>query len=151
MGAQADSYNPTPSPWMGYRGTQHQYGRPLPVPSGDGSEGNGPGDGSVRRIMPSGFRDMKNTMSKARVKERYFIKIKELPIVRTKKAWMITLSQDVVLASGRSDDHVVVDWLRMSTDTSRSRNCFIDSGDIFITLDLEFADGVTRSLSRCLK
>ena len=67
--------------------------------------------------MASGFRDMKKSMTTARVRERYFIKIKELPTVRTKNAWMITLSQDVVLASGRADDHVVVDWLRAATDT----------------------------------
>ena len=81
-------------------------------------------------------------MSTARVKERDFIKIIELPSVRTKKAWMITLSQDVVLASGRSDDHVVVDWLRTSTDITRSWNGFIDSGDGFITLDLKLAEGL---------
>ena len=68
--------------------------------------------------MAAGFRDMNKLMSTARVKEGYSIKIEELPIVRTKKAWTIMLSQDVVLASGRSDDDVVVDWLRMSTDTT---------------------------------
>ena len=87
-------------------------------PFRDGSESNGPGDCPARRIMASGTRDMKKSMSTARVKEGYSIKIEELPIVRTKKAWTIMLSQDVVLASGRSDDDVVVDWLRMSTDTT---------------------------------
>ena len=74
-------------------------------------------------------------MSTARVKERYSITIKEFPIVRTKKAWMIAFSQDVVLASGRSDDHVVVDLLRMSTGTARSWNDLIDFGDGFTALD----------------
>ena len=87
----------------------------------------------MRRIKASGFRDMKKSMSTARVKDRYFIKIKELPTVRTKKAWSITHSHDVVLAAGRSDDHVVVDWLRVSTDTRFSWNGFIDSGEAFTT------------------
>ena len=78
---------------------------------------------------------MMKSMSTARVKDRLCIKIKELHTVRTKKAWMVTLSQDVVLASGRSDDHVVVDWLCASADTRFSWNDFIDSGEGFTTLD----------------
>ena len=54
---------------------------------------------------------------------------------------MITLSQDVVLASGRSDDDVVIDWLRMSNDIIKSRDDFIDSGEGFTTLDLKLAEG----------
>ena len=48
----------------------------------------------------------------------------------------------MVLASGRSDDHVVVDWLRMSTDTRLSWNDFIDSGEGFTTRDLKLAEGL---------
>ena len=92
--------------------------------------------------MAFGFREMKKSMSTARVKQRYFIKIKELPTARTKKAWLITLSQDVVLASGRSDDNVAVDRLRMSTDTRLSWNNFIDSGEGFTTLDLKLDEGL---------
>ena len=92
--------------------------------------------------MASGFREMKKSMTTARVKERYFIKIKELPTVRTKKAWLITLSQDVVLASGRSDDDKVVEWLKWATDTRLSWNDFIDSGENLITLDLKLAEGL---------
>ena len=54
---------------------------------------------------------------------------------------MITLSQDVLLASGRPDDDVVVDWLCMSTDTTRSWIDLIDSGGGFTTLDLKLAEG----------
>ena len=93
--------------------------------------------------MASGLREMKKSMATARLKERYFIKIKELPTVRTKKAWLITLSQDVVLASGRSDDDKVVEWLRWATDTRYSWNDFIESGDTFTTLDLKLAEGLT--------
>ena len=85
---------------------------------------------------------MKKSMTTARVNERDFIKIKELPTVRTKKAWLITLSQDVVLASGRSDDDKVVEWLRWATDTRYSWNDFIESGDTFTTLDLKLAEGL---------
>ena len=109
--------------------------------SGD-EESNGPADGSVRRIMVPGFREMKKSMISARVKERDFIKIKELLAVRTKKAWLITLSQDVVLASGRSDDDKVVEWLKWATDTRLSWNDFIDSGENFTTLDLKLAVGL---------
>ena len=141
FGAQLPN-QPTPSPWAGYRGTQHQYGRPSPVPSVGDEESNGLGDGSVRRIMASGFRDMKKSMTTARVKEKDFIKVEELPTVRTKKAWLISLSQDVVLASGRYDDHVFVDWLGAATDTRCSWNDFIDSGENFTTLDLKLAEGL---------
>ena len=92
--------------------------------------------------MASGFREMKKSMTTPRVKERDVIKIKELPTVRTKKAWLITLSQDVVLASGRSDDHVVVEWLEWATDTRLSWNDFIDSGENCTTLDLKLAEGL---------
>ena len=68
-----------------FRGTQNQYGRPTPIPSVGDEESNGPGDGSVRRIMASGFRDMKKSMITARVKERDFIKIKELPQLEQRK------------------------------------------------------------------
>ena len=46
----------------------------------------------------------------------------------------------MALASGRSDDHVVVDWLRASTDTRLSWNHFIDSGEGFTTLDLKLSE-----------
>ena len=62
FGAQTQPYNPTPSPWASYRGTYNQYGRPAHIPSQDGSESNGPVDGSVRRIMASGLREMKKTL-----------------------------------------------------------------------------------------
>ena len=58
--------------------------------------------------MASGFREMKKSMITARVKKRYFIKIKELPTVRTKKEWLITLSQDVVLASVKREKEFVI-------------------------------------------
>ena len=37
---------------------------------------------------------------------------------------------------------MVVDWLRMSTDTRLSWNDFIDSGDGFPTLDLKLSEGL---------
>ena len=92
--------------------------------------------------MASGFREMKKSMTTARVKERDVIKIKELPTVRIKKAWLITLSQDDVLASGRSDDDKVVEWLKWATDTRLSWNDFIDSGEHFTPLDLKLAEGL---------
>ena len=72
FGAQPSA---TPSPWISYRRTQDQYGRPTPIPSAGDEESNGPADGSVRHIMASGFREMKKSMITVRVKERYFIKI----------------------------------------------------------------------------
>ena len=62
--------------------------------------------------------------------------------MRNKKAWLITLSQDVMVVSGRSDDDKVVEWLRWATDTRYSWNDFIESGDTFITLDLKLAEGL---------
>ena len=55
---------------------------------------------------------------------------------------MITRSQDVVLASGRSDDDVVVGLLRMSTDITKPLMVLIDSGDGFTSLDLKLAEGL---------
>ena len=84
---------------------------------------------------------MKKSMV-SKVKEQYDVRIKELPIVRTTEAWMITRSQDVVLASGRSDDDVVADWLRVSTDTIQSWVDVIDSGEGLTTLDVKLAEGL---------
>ena len=52
-GSQHPEYHPAPSPWITYRGTQNQFGRPTLVTSAGDEESNGPGDGSVRRIMAS--------------------------------------------------------------------------------------------------
>ena len=71
FGSQADYYNSTPSPWGQYKGTQNQYGQPLPIPPGDGSESNGLADGFVRRIIASGFRDMKKSNSESERKIFY--------------------------------------------------------------------------------
>ena len=138
FGGSNEYPNPNQGLWSGYHSTQYAH----PLPPASASESHGPGDGSVRRIMAAGFRDTKKSMAKTRIKERACVRIKDLLAVRTKKAWMITLPQDVVLASGRADDDVVVDWLRMSIDTFKSWSDFIDSGERCTTLDLKLAEGL---------
>ena len=56
---------------------------------------------------------------------------------------MILLKTNVVLASGRIDDDVVIAWLEEACDITRTWHDFLDSGDEFMTLDVKLATALT--------
>ena len=69
--------------------------------------------------------------------------VRELPTVRSKDSWLISLKSNVVLASRRTDDDVVIAWLDEVCDTTKTWDNFLNSGDEFMTLDLQLATAPT--------
>ena len=71
--------------------------------------------------------------------------VRDPPTVRTKEPWLISFKTNVVIASGRTDDDVVIAWPEEACDTTRSWDTFSYSGDEFMTLDVKLATALTAS------
>ena len=145
-----------PSPPSGEGHLGNYLGPGSGPPPGGGSPGKGgKGDGranshgvpsiaSWQREVRSGVRDLREKQRKNKEADRIWIR--DLPTVRNKEPWLISLKTNVVVASGRTDDDNVTAWLAESCDTTRSWDDFLESGEEFMTLDVKFATALLALL-----
>ena len=143
--------NPMPvNPPSPASGQDHGGNYPGPgsvPPPGGGSPGKGgkgggranshgaPSIASWQREVRSGVRDLREKQRKNKEADRIWIR--DLPTVRNKEPWLISLKTNVVVASGSTDDDNVTAWLAESCGPTRSWDNVLESGEEFMTLDVK--------------
>ena len=102
--------NPPPNPrlWGHYNGPGSGPPPGGGLPGGGAQRAHSQGahsSGSWQREVRTGVTDLRDNQNRRKEADRMFVR--DLPTVRTKEPWLISLKTNLVIASGRTDDGVV--------------------------------------------
>ena len=84
-----------------------------------------------------------------KIREHDRVDVPPYPEITRLLAWRSSLQRSIVLASGNPDYDRVNAWIKCAMDGSKSYEELDDiGGNIFVTLDMKLANGVTNMLSK---